>query len=93
MGASCDNPTERLVWELSQLALDLPKTHSQARRLRIAVTPAEMEAIEVYMLKEVGVSYRRIRGCTLVAEESPLNQMIAPIFAPASIEDAAEGNS
>ena len=93
MGASCDNPTERLVWELSQLALDLPKTHSQARRLRIAVTPAEMGAIEVYMLKEVGVSYGRIRGCTLVAEESPLNQGISAIFAPASIEDAAEGNS
>ena len=62
-------------------------------RPAFAVTPAEMGAIEVYMLKEVGVSYGRIRGCTLVAEESPLNQGISAIFAPASIEDAAEGNS
>lgn len=62
------DPTEKLIDELRRLLLHVPTYH---KRLRIAVTPQERDAIQAFMFKHASVDYGRIADVPLVVEDDP----------------------
>lgn len=68
-----DDPAEKLIAELRRLVLCVPITHGVGARLRIAVTPFEMEAIRHWCLKNKGEFWARISDVALIVEDDPLS--------------------
>lgn len=66
-----DDPTEKLIADIARITLHIPITHGAGARIRIAVTPAEWQAIREFCLKRDGLFCGRIKDFELMVEDMP----------------------
>jgi hypothetical protein len=85
--AMTDDSVEELMVGIARLLLHVPQLGGVARRLRIAVSPAEMYAIDLYCFKHTGKSWRRLRDVELIVVENPLSEERSFATAPLGLEN------